>query len=223
MPGATGCSAWKASLRSASCAMWSRTSSSATNASHGRWRPASARRSIISCSRSVTRLPFQILSARLTSRSSVLMPGVPRCVAAGEAGESLGDSPGDQQVVAGHLVRGAGPGELLGAQDLPDVVAGGSEEDGVSVEVQLGVVPFGPVDQLVGDIVDGPKVGREPGWGIQLCEEDSDLAREWSQYGVAGQGEGSLQRGGHSGHGRPLNVGPCCKGGWSWTSTGSGM
>ncbi|CAG6398663.1 hypothetical protein SCOCK_720023 [Actinacidiphila cocklensis] len=138
--------------------------------------------------------------------------GVPRCVAAGETGEFLGDSPGDQQVVAGLLVFGAGPGKLLGVQDFPDVVGGGAEEDSVPVEVQLRVVLFGPVSQSVGDVVDGPEMGRKPGWGVQLFEEDGDLAREGPQYGVAGQGEGSLQcTGGHSGHGRPQMSEPAAR------------
>lgn len=72
-------------------------------------------------------------------------------------------------------------------------MGGGAEEDGVPVEVQLRVVLFGPGSQSVGDVVDGPEMGRKPGWGVQLLEEDGDLAQEGPQYGVAGQGEGSLR------------------------------
>ena len=103
------------------------------------------------------------MSATLTSRSSICIPGLAQArVGSRVASQRGADAVSQQQVLAGFLVLGTRAGRLADMHGLPDVMGGRAEQRRFAVQAQRRMVPGYPVADLPGDIVHGAQVGCQP-------------------------------------------------------------
>ncbi|WP_176738441.1 hypothetical protein [Micromonospora pallida] len=121
-------------------------------------------------------MAFQILSARLTIRSSISTAVVRQlaCVAAKRARGRL-DAGVEQELLPGGLVPGAWSGQFLDVNGLADVVGGRAEENSLAIDDQGRVVNGKPGRELGGDVVHGAQMRGQPRWRVQLDEKGGDL------------------------------------------------
>ena len=122
------------------------------------------------------------MSATLTSRSSICIPGLAQArVGSRVASQRGADAVSQQQVLAGFLVLGTRAGRLADMHGLPDVMGGRAEQRRFAVQAQRRMVPGYPVADLPGDIVHGAQVGCQPRRRFHVAQNLRDGVREGTQ------------------------------------------